>query len=274
MLQKLITELKLKGASEHTIKSYVKYNQELLKYLDKTPETIEKDDIKIYLAHLISDKNQAARSINVARSAILFFYNDVLEKDITKIKAPKIEQNLPVFLTYSEVQNLLANINNSKSELLVTLLYSSGLRVSEIVTLKHEDLVTAEKYGWVRQGKGKKDRLFKMADIFVDKYNQFFQDKTMRGFIFTNNQGEPMSTRNVQKIVKHAAEKAGIRKQVTPHKLRHSFATHLLDQGVDIRAIQELLGHSNLQTTQIYTHVSTDQLKNISSPLDKISNNN
>jgi len=270
-MQKLEVELKLRGFSPHTLRAYLRYNNQFLEFIKKEPKTINNDDIKLYLSHLLSDKQLSANTINLARAALLFFYNEVLELNITKIKTPKIEKTLPTVLTKKEVLNLFKATNNFKSKLILKLLYSSGLRVSELTKLKYEDIHFDEKTGLVRQGKGKKDRMFILSQEVIGDLITFQkkQDRN-KGHIFINNKNQPISTRNIQKMIKISAKKANINKNVTPHKLRHSFATHLLEAGTDIRMIQELLGHSNLQTTQIYTHISREQIKKVKNPLDNL----
>jgi integrase/recombinase XerD len=152
--------------------------------------------------------------------------------------------------------------------LIIELLYSSGLRVSEITNLKINDLELEQKIGWVRQGKGGKDRMFILSNTLIRHLNKYLRKSEDNTYLLSKD--KPLTTRDIQKIIQNTAEKAGINKKVTPHKLRHSFATHLLENGTDIRIIQELLGHSNLQTTQIYTQISSEQKKRIVSPLDAL----
>lgn len=154
---------------------------------------------------------------------------------------------------------------------MVSLLYACGFRVSELINLKIQDLELQEKIGRARQAKGKKDRTFNIPEILIQELKERIEKQKSANldYLFTGPKGK-ISSRNIQKIVKKAAEKAGIEKQVHPHTLRHSFATHLLEAGTDIRMIQELLGHSNLSTTQIYTHISTEELKKIKSPIETL----
>lgn len=270
-MQKLEVELKLRGFSPHTVRAYLRYNKQFLEFIKKQPESIKNDDIKLFLSHQLSDKKLSSNSLNLIRAALLFFYNQILEINITKIKTPKIEKTLPTVLTKKEVLNLFKATNNFKSRLILKLLYSSGLRVSELTMLRYEDIHFDEKTGLVRQGKGKKDRVFILSQEVINDLKTFQTKQNKdKGYIFTNNKNLPISTRNIQKLIKNSAKKANINKNVTPHKLRHSFATHLLEAGTDIRMIQELLGHSNLQTTQIYTHISREQIKKIKNPLDNL----
>jgi integrase/recombinase XerD len=147
------------------------------------------------------------------------------------------------------------------------MLYSAGLRVSELVNLKVQDINFLEKTGWVRKGKGSKDRLFAISESLAKELEEFLQG---RGNTFLFSKDSPLTTRNIQKIISGMKRRAGLNKKITPHTLRHSFATHLLEQGTDIRVIQTLLGHSSLNTTQVYTHISSEQIKKVKNPLDSL----
>ncbi len=255
-MNRLVAEMTLRGLSEHTQKAYVRYVDAFSKTLSKAPESVTKDDVKLFLAELIAD-GKSPSTINLARSAVLFYLNEVLELGITSVRAPKIPKKHPVHLTQDEVARLIESAPTEQTRLMIQLLYAAGLRVSELVKLRYEDIQDGTVH--VRSGKGQKDRITILPESLAKQL-------TGQGAVFGDG---TMTTRNVQQAVKNAAEVAGLTKHVTPHVLRHSFATHLLEQGTDIRVIQELLGHSNLQTTQIYTHVSRDTLRNVKSPLEK-----
>ena len=272
MLKQLHTELKLRGFSERTVQTYLYQNQKFLEFNGKKPEDIQEIDIKEYLGHLLSDKKEAHSSVALAKAALKFYYDEILKKNIVTLKTPKLARKLPEVLTKEEVKRLLGVLTHTKSRIMVKLLYSSGIRLSECLHLKVEDLELGNKMGWVRAGKGAKDRMFILSEDVSTEILQYVNVINRRsGYLFIGSDNGPLSARNVQKIVKKAAQKAGIQKQITPHKLRHSFATHLLEAGTDIRIIQELLGHANLQTTQIYTKVSQQQLRKVKSPLDSLS---
>lgn len=268
-LDQLETELKLRGFSERTVKSYLFYNNKFLAFINKQPEAVTEDDIRAYLAHLMGDKKKNAATVALVRAALKFFYDGLLRKNIVTLKTPKIQKKLPTVLSREEVKRLLESTSNSKSRLILMTLYSSGLRVSECCGLKVNDLELEQKIGWVRNGKGGKDRLFILPEGIIEGLRSFIGSKSTE-HLFTNKAGNALSARNIQKIVANAAKRAGINKSVSPHTLRHSFATHLLESGESIRKIQELLGHSNLQTTQIYTKVSTEELRKVKSPLDSL----
>lgn len=268
-LEQLETELKLRGFSERTIKSYLFYNDKFLQFSNKTPESIAEEDVRNYLAYLISDKKKNSATVALVRAALKFHYDDLLKKNIVTLKTPKIQKKLPTVLSREEVKKLIEYAPTYKSKLILMMLYSSGLRVSECCSLKATDLEFDQKMGWVRNGKGGKDRMFILSDGMIEGLRSHVSGKSTE-HLFANKSGTALSARNIQKIVGTAARRAGITKKVSPHTLRHSFATHLLESGESIRKIQELLGHSNLQTTQIYTKVSMDELKKVKSPLDEL----
>jgi len=269
-LEKLRVELKISKNSEHTLRNYIHANVILLDFSKKTPDDVTEDDVKLFISENLSDK--ASSSIILFLSAVKYAYLSLLGKDVTiKIKRPKREKKIPTVLTKDEIKKLLDSLESRKSKLMVSLIYASGMRVSEILGLKIDDLDLEEKTGQIRQGKGKKDRIFNIPSFLIaDLKKQIKRQKDFgKDFLFTGPNGK-MTSRNIQKIVSKAAKKIGIKKDVHVHTLRHSFATHLLENNVDIRKIQELLGHADLSTTQIYTHVSQQELKKIKSPLDSL----
>jgi len=273
MLDKLETELKLRGYTQRTVSNYIYNNQKFLDFIKKSPETIAEDDIKLYIAHLMTEKELKPASVSLAISALKFYYKDILKKDLfVDIKPPKNAKKIPTVLSKDEVKSLLANIKNFKHKVLVELMYSSGLRVSECVSIKWNDLDFDEKMGTIRSGKGKKDRHIILSNTTVEDLRKLKLKHTKKNadnpYIFAVSDRH-ISARQAQKVVKKASLKAGINKRVFCHALRASFATHLLEGGTDIRLIQELLGHSNLSTTERYTKVSREQLKKVESPFDK-----
>jgi len=269
-LKKTETELKISKNSNSTIKNYIFFNKKLLDFANKTPDEITIDDVKSFMAENLTDK--AASSIVLFLAAIKYAYFNILKKDITQgIKRPKKESKIPVVLTKEEVKKLINSITNKKSKLMISLIYACGFRVSELVNLKPIDLDFDEKTGHARQAKGRKDRMFNIPDFLINELKEQAeqQKQAHQTFLFSGPKGQ-LSTRNLQKIVKSAAKKANISKSVHPHTFRHSFATHLLEEGTDIRLIQELLGHTNLNTTERYTHVSAEQIKKVKSPIDTL----
>jgi len=267
-LQRLETELKLRGFSNRTVEAYLYHNKKFLESVNKNPDRVTEEDIKNYIAEKMS-KNVSPKSIVLIKAAFKFFYDEILKKNIVNLKSPKVSRKLPVVLTREETKRLIDAIENKKHQLIVKLLYSSGLRLSELTNLKVGDLELNENIGWVRFGKGGKDRMFIISTKLTDELKGFIKEKEESDYLFAGREGK-MSERNVQKIVSAAALKARIEKPVHVHTLRHSFATHLLESGENIRKIQMLLGHSQLSTTQLYLDVSTEELKKVKSPLDEL----
>lgn len=272
MLDKLETELKIRGFSPVTIKNYLIYNKKFLEFIKKKPNSIKGEDIKKYLNYIISERSLKPASVNLILSSLKFFYINILKKKIfEEIKPQKIEKKLPVVLTKEEVKRLINSCSNPKHKLLIKLLYGSGLRVSEAVNMRVNDFELSEKIATVRSGKGKKDRVVILSDDLVSSIEAYLSVRKKDFiYLFSGQTKSHLSIRMAQKIINEASKKAGIRKRVFCHALRSSFATHLLEAGVDIRFIQTLLGHSDLSTTQRYTKVSTAQLKKIVSPLDQL----
>ena len=269
-IEKIKIELKISKNSKYTIRNYLRANIELLDFCKKSPEEITNEDIKKILAEKISERESS--SVILFLAAIRYAYLSILNKDPTAgIKRPKKENRIALVLTKEEIKKFMESFQNKKSKLMVSFIYSCGFRVSEIINLKVRDLDFNEKIGYVRQAKGKKDRLFNIPSFLLEELKKQYEKQKQKNqeYLFSGPKGK-LSDRNIQKIVRIAAKRAGIEKPVHTHTLRHSFATHLLEDGVDIRKIQLLLGHSDLSTTQIYSHVSTEELKKIPSPIDKL----
>jgi len=265
VIDKLKAELKIRGFSPLTVRNYSFFVNKFLEKTNKKSEDLNEDDVKIYLSELFDTKSK--NTIMLAAASLKFLYSQILEKDFSKIKMPKKEKRLPEVLNKEEVKNLIDSSDNMKSRLIISLLYSSGIRVSELVNLKLDDLNLGDKTGWVRKGKGNKDRLFTLSENLSNELKEYI-DTRCSGNKYVFSKDNPLTTRNIQKIIKGTRFRAKINKKVTPHTLRHSFATHLLENGTDIRIIQSMLGHSSLSTTQVYTHVSSEQIKKVANPLD------
>ncbi len=266
-LEKLKIEIKIEKLSENTLKNYLNFNKKFLDYINKDPEKIKKEDLKEFLAEKMSNKSTSSTILFL--SAIRFAYSNIFSIDPSLgIKRPKKEMKIPLVLTKEEITKFIDGCANKKSKLILQLLYSSGLRVSELVNLKKIDLNFNENSGWVRKGKGKKDRIFIISTKLSKKLRTFCERNPKWNYVFSKNKA--LTTRNIQKIIQNTRLRLGFNKSVHPHTFRHSFATHLLDQGVDLRKIQFLLGHSSIATTQIYTHISQEQIKSIKNPLDNL----
>jgi integrase/recombinase XerD len=265
-LEKLKNELKLRGFSPLTVRNYTFFVQKFTVHANKPIDQFTEDDAKAYLSSLIDSKSKS--TVMLAAASLKFYFQEVLKKPITTIRVPKKDKKLPEVLTREEVKRLIDSAETNKSRIMISLLYSSGLRVSELVKLKPQDLRVEENIGWARSGKGSKDRMFILSQKISEEIQDYLKKREGNEYVFSKD--KPLSTRNIQKIVMKLRDKAQIQKKVTPHTLRHSFATHLLEAGTDIRKIQVLLGHASLNTTQLYAHVSTEELKKIRNPLDNL----
>jgi len=268
----LEAELRSRKYSPKTIRSYIYYNSFLCRTLQKTPEEMRPDDITQFLAIIEKDREYSASSLNLAISAIKFFYSNVMKKeDISEPRRPRHDKRFPMVLSKEEIQKILVLEKNPKHRLLLMLVYSSGLRVSEVVALKREHIDLSRKVIYIKRGKGRKDRctlLSEKAARFLNEYYAFYGIQT---WLFPGQPAtRPLTIRSAQHIFDNAVRRAAIPKKLSIHSLRHTFATHLLESGTDIRYIQSLLGHATLRTTERYTHIARRNVLSIQSPLDTI----
>jgi integrase/recombinase XerD len=264
-----IGRLQLKGFSTRSITSYVATVAALAAFHKRSPLELSTGDIRAFLLYELNEKKLAARTVNLHNAALKTFYNfmapgSTIMNGITNVKCPK---NIPVVLDTQEVQRLLGAIRNIKHKAAITLLYSSGLRLGECITLKPHHIESGRMKIRVEQGKGKKDRYTILSHRALTLLREYYQVCKPKYWLFEGWYGH-MHPRTIGKVVTDAAKKANINKRVSPHTLRHCFATHLLEQGVSLQVIQQLLGHSDIKTTAIYTHVSSVLLDKVISPLD------
>ena len=267
-LKKLENELILRNYSPRTVKSYVNCVAEYLRSKKDNLGYVDVDFTKQYLLRKISN-NISSQTVNQNLQSINFFYRNILKyHGKIDIKFAKTPSKLPVVLSRSEIQSIVNNIGNEKHCLMVSLSYASGLRVSEITNLKVKDIILDEFTIHLKGSKGNKDRITIFPEKLKIKIKNFVDGKNKNDYVFASERGGKLTERTAQKIFENALKKSKIQKDATFHSLRHSFATHLLENGVDVRYVQELLGHSNIRTTQIYTKVTNPALRKIKSPLD------
>ena len=263
-----------RGLSLRTINTYCSCLNKFFRICRKDPRELTKKDILDYLDNLI-ERKAPGNTINVYLNSLKFFYQQVLKKKLTvNLKFQKKRKHLPTFLTREEVNLFFSHIKNKKHLLMVTLLYSAGLRVGELVCLKVKDFDFSNNYGWVRQGKGNKDRMFILSLKLKEELIIWIEDNNLKlnDYLFTgNNNQRHYSTESIQQIIKKAAQSSRIGKNIHPHTLRHSFATHLIQNGNSVFEVQQLLGHNSVNTTMIYLHMASPDLLKIKSPYDKLS---
>lgn len=264
-------EAKRRGLSERTIETYSFCVAKFLRWSRKDPKLVTKKDIKEFITYLI-EKGRCSSTLNVYINALKFMLEDILAKRVLfNIKYSKVPKTLPTYLTKEEVKKLINAIKNSKHKLMVELMYSAGLRVSELINLKIADLELNSRIGWVRNGKGKKDRVFVIAENIICKLrNYIITNNALDSYLFLGRNGKHIHQRSLHNIIKNAAKKARINKNVHCHTLRHSFATHLVENGYDVAAVQSLLGHSSSKTTMVYIHMASPKIINVKSPYDNL----
>lgn len=267
-LEKTLRELKILNYSQKTIKSYLFGLKKYFVYKKSDFEKCDIENIKNFLSFCES-KKISAQTRNLFLNAIKFYYRSVInDGKRLEIRSAKKNKSLPVILSRNEIDKILKATLNAKHRLLLALSYASGLRVSEVINLKIQDIDFTELIIHIKQAKGKKDRITVFPEKLSDSIKNLTAGKNMNDFVFSSERGGSLTTRTAQKVFKNSLKKAGINKNATFHGLRHSFATHLLENGVDVRYVQELLGHQNIRTTQIYTQVTNPTIKNIKSPLE------
>ncbi|MBM7624276.1 site-specific tyrosine recombinase/integron integrase [Sporohalobacter salinus] len=271
-LQEVKDEIKLQNYSSKTCDVYLGHIRRYVEYHAKKPKELKENDVREYLLLLLEKQERSSGYTNQALSAIKFLYNEVLEKErvTVNIPRPKKGRKLPNVLSEEEVAEILSVLKNYKHRAILNLVYSAGLRVSEVVSLKVEDIDSERMLIRVKQGKGKKDRYTLLSEVALKELRRYSKKyRIEEGWLFPGGkEGTYLTERSVQRVFKKACRKAGIKKEVGIHSLRHSFATHLLEKGTDLRYIQKLLGHKNLKTTERYTHVSKKNIEDIKSPLD------
>ena len=264
-------ECKRRRYSDRTIKTYLYCIRRFLKSCKgKELGKISKKDVRLFLEGL-SEKGRAGNTMNVYHMAIRFLFEEVLDKRMwIDIKYSKVPEKLPAVLSKDEIKKLFEVIKNPKHRLMIEMMYSAGLRVSELTNIKTSDIELGRNYGWVRAGKGNKDRLFIVADKLKDKIKELIgrEEPEPESYLFCSNQNAKYNIRSLQMIVKKAAKKARINKKISCHTLRHSFATHLIEQGASVSEVQSLLGHKSPETTFVYVHTASPEMLKIKSPLD------
>ena len=268
-----ILKLKELRYSLNTEKTYKFALEDYLNYHHTIDiEKLNEGHIQSFLRHLVMERNVSSSYQNQAINAIKFYYERVLggQRKTYFIDRPKKEKTLPVVLSEEEILLILRSVSNLKHKAILMVIYSAGLRISECINLKIKDIDSNRMQIRVDQSKGRKDRYTLLATKTLHVLRDYFKEYRPKEFLFEGQDVGCYSTRSIQNIFRDAVEKTKIKKKVSVHSLRHSFATHLLENGTNLRYIQSLLGHSNSKTTEIYTHVTTKGFEQLKSPLDNL----
>jgi site-specific recombinase XerD len=267
-----IQKLKIMRYAENTADSYVSCFEKFINYYkDVTLLNINEQHIRAYMEHLIQNKRSNS-TINQTINAIKFYYEKVLgmPKRFYDLERPRKQKALPKVLSKEEVKVIIQNTNNIKHKCIVSLLYSAGLRRSELINLKIDDVESKRMMLKINNAKQNKDRYTMLSERMLQELRLYYKEYRPKYYLFEGVKGGKYSEESVLNVVKKASIKSGIQKRVTPHMLRHSFATHLLESGTDLRYIQILLGHSSTKTTEIYTHIANNSIRTINNPLDSL----
>lgn len=259
--QRYVDDLRLKNFSPGTIKVYVHAVAKFARHFGKSPEQLTAEDIRTYMVHLI-DKGLKRNSCVVIRNAIRHLYEDTLGRpeSMASVPRPKQERRLPVVLSREEVKQVFEQVSCPKQRTFLMLAYDTGLRISELIHLRIEDIDSQRMVIRVRQGKGKKDRYARLTPSLLKLLREYWREFRPHTWLFPGaSVNKPYDIATPGQFLKKACRRAGITKRVSMHTLRHSFATHLLEAGTNLRVIQQMLGHESIKTTSMYTHISVEQ---------------
>ena len=276
--QRMIDDMRMRKLSPKTQSGYIRAVRQFAGFLGRSPDTATVEDLRRYQLHLV-DHGISPVSLNAAITGLKFFFDITLDRGelMARMQPVRVPRTLPVVLSREEVARLIEAAGNLKYQTALSVAYGAGLRVSEVVALKVGDIDSQRMTLRIEQGKGRKDRYAMLSPVLLERLRVWWrvaraQGKMLDGgWLFPGmNPIDPLSTRQLSRAIHAAAEAAQIDKRVSMHTLRHSFATHLLEQKVDIRVIQVLLGHKKLETTALYTQVATDILREVVSPLEHL----
>ena len=276
--QRMIDDMRLRKLADKTQTHYLRAVRQFAAYLGRSPDTARTEDLRNYQLHLV-DQGISPVSLNAAISGLKFFFDITLGRVelMARMRPVRVPRTLPVVLSPEEVSRLIAAAGNLKHQTALSVAYGAGLRASEVVALKVGDVDSQRMTLRIEQGKGRKDRYAMLSPVLLERLRVWWKVARAQGTMLDGgwlfpglNPIESLSTRQLNRAIHAAAEAAQIDKRVSMHTLRHSFATHLLEQKVDIRVIQVLLGHKKLETTALYTQVATDLLREVISPLERL----
>lgn len=276
--QRMLDDMRMRQLAPKTQSHYIRAVRQFTAFLGRSPDTADIEDLRRYQLHLV-DHGISPVSLNAAITGLKFFFDVTLDRPelMAKMQPVRVPRTLPVVLSREEVARLIAAAENLKHQTALAVAYGAGLRASEVIALKVGDIDSQRMTLRIEQGKGRKDRYAMLSPVLLERLRVWWrvaraQGKMLDGgWLFPGlNPIDPLSTRQLNRAIHAAADAAHIDKRVSMHTLRHSFATHLLEQKVDIRVIQVLLGHKKLETTALYAQVATDLLREVVSPLENL----
>ncbi len=276
--QRMIDDMRMRKLEPKTRAGYIRAVRNLAAFLERSPDTATVEDLRRFQLHMV-DRGSSPITLNATITGLKFFFGVTLDRGemMAKMQPVHVPRTLPVVLSRDEVARLIAAAPNLKYQTALSIAYGTGLRVSEVIALKVSDIDSQRMTLRVEQGKGNKDRYAMLSPLLLERLRSWWRVAHAQGKMLPNgwlfpglNPIDPLSTRQLNRAIHAAAEAAQIDKRVSMHTLRHSFATHLLEQKVDIRVIQVLLGHKKLETTAIYTHVAIEILREVVSPLERL----
>ncbi len=271
--RRMIEDMTLRNFTPKTVQAYVRCVARFARYFQTSPDLLGPEHLRTYLLHLLQERRVSMSYYNLTRCALRFFYQVTLGQDraLESLGPVKQPRTLPVVLSSDEVARFLTAVTNLKHRAILMTAYAAGLRVSEVTRLRVADIDSQRMVICVRQGKGQKDRYVMLSPRLLEILRTYWRTVRPGDYLFPGAQPhQPISTAAVRKVCHRARQDAGLSKHVTTHTLRHSFATHLLEAGTDLRTIQVLLGHRSFSTTARYVHVATASLPSTRSPLDRL----
>ena len=262
--QRMIEDMEMRNLSPQTIKGYLFHVSRFAKHFNQSPDLLGIDEIRQYQVYLLRERKVAASTVNHVLSALRFFYKVTLRREwaLDHLRYPRRAKRLPEVLSKPEVYRVFSVIRNLKHRTLLMTMYATGMRVSEAARLRVDDIDSKRMLIRVHQGKGKKDRYVPLSATLLQTLRTYWKKVRSTGALFPSQQGGgPLTTGSITKVCADARKKAGLSKRLTPHTFRHSFATHLLEAGTDLRTIQIILGHCSLRTTALYLHVAENKIR-------------
>ena len=269
--QRMIEDMRLRNLASGTQEAYIRAVRGLSAYCSKRPpETLGPEDVRRYLVHLVQERHVSWGCYNQIRCGLKFFFQVTLgrEQDVG-IPYPRVARRLPTVLSVEQVRRFFAVVRNPKHRAIFMSAYGAGLRISEVLNLRVSDIQSEQMLIHIRRGKGGRERYVKLSWRLLEALREYYRRCRPKDLLFPGRKGqEPMCCKGIRTVAQYLCKRAGLEVHVTPHTFRHSYATHMLDAGADLRTIQVLLGHQNIKTTTIYLHVSKARIQGAPSPLD------